>query len=269
MHLKKLRSNTHINLSKICDKEFKSLPPPTDAHTIETYFRLKLPAILPKIDKVIYLDADTIVVGDIEKLWDEKLGDNILLAVEDPKYIHESRLADLGMKNNSPYFNAGVLLMNLAKMRVPEFERKLNSYVRKKFKVLKFLDQDILNALSEGCWTPLPLAFNSISPVCRKRRKNEFIFYTKDDAKQARQHPFIIHFTVTPKPWNPGCIDPRRGRYWEYTKKTNFSVPKPNLLISMRKFLTLKTFYFIKDYFPGCAKIFSGFLAMLRSQSKN
>ncbi len=264
MHLKRLRSNTHINLLKVCAEEFKCFPLLTGNHTVETYFRLRLPTILSEIDKVIYLDADTIVVNDIEKLWDEEIGDNLLLAVEEPRHLNKERLAELGMKDDSPYFNGGVLSINLAKMRTIGFEQKVDAYVHKKFRVLKYQDQDILNALSEECWSPLSLAYNSYSYVCDRRRENEFVFYTKDNAAQARKHPFIIHFNQHPKPWNPGCIDERRKCYWEYLKKTDFDVSKPDSMIGLTKFLLLKTFYYIKYYFPRCAKILSRILVVLR-----
>ena len=264
MHLKKLRSNTHINSLKVCGDEFKCFPLLTGEHTVETYFRLKLPTVLSKIDKVIYLDADIVVVGDIEKLWNRDVGDNTLLAVEEPRYLNRDRLAELGMEDDAPYFNAGVMLINLAKMRASGFERKLNSFVRKKFKVLKYQDQDILNALFEGSWGALPLAFNSYSFICDRRRKNEFIVSTEVEARQARKHPFIIHFNQYPKPWEPGCIDARRKRYWEYIKKTNFDVPKPDFKISLKKFLILKVFHYINYYRLRNSKILSKIFAELR-----
>ena len=236
VQLEKLHPNTHIHLLKVDGSKFMFLPS-THKRTIETYFRLELPTILPAIDKLIYLDADVIVMDNIKKLWDQEIGDNILLAVEEPKYLHKDRLENLGMKGSSPYFNAGVLLMDLKKMRTFGLKQKVLTYVSKKFRFLKAQDQDIFNALFENRWRALPLAFNAYGYLCHKRREDEFIIYTKKDVTSAEKNPCIIHFNLYPKPWHPLCTDTRRKRYWEYLKKTNFEVRKPGFEMSLKVFL--------------------------------
>ena len=267
--LEKLRHNTCIDLLKVDNSKFKFLPLISGIHTIETYFRLGLSTILPKINKLIYLDADVIVMGNIKKLWEQEIGDNILLAVEEPKYLNECRLESLGMKSNSPYFNAGVLLMDLKKMRDFGLEQKILTYVNKKFKLLKYQDQDILNALFENRWQALPLAFNAYSFLCHKRREDEFITYTRKDATFAGRNPHIIHFNLYPKPWNLGCIDTRRKRYWEYLEKTNFDVHRPDFKNNLKKTFRSKILYYINHYHLRESKVFSMVWATLLWSIKN
>ena len=253
--LETLRPNTHIDLLKVDSNKFRSLPLITGLQTIETYFRLGLPTLLPKIDRLIYLDADIIVMGDIEELWEQEMENNVLLAVEEPKYLNIERLKGLGMKDSSPYFNAGVLLMDLEKMRAFGLEHKTSSYVNERLKSLKYQDQDILNALFENLWHALPLAFNAYSFLWHRRRQDEFFLYTKKDAELAKKNPYIIHFNLPPKPWDPGCIDTRRKCYWEYLQKTNFDIHKPGFKINLKKFIRSKIFYYINSYHLRKSKV--------------
>ncbi len=247
--LKRLRTNTYIDLLEVDSSKFALLPLTSKAQTIETYFRLALPNILPEIDKLIYLDADVVVMGDIKELWNQEMKDNILLAVEDPKYTSKNRHESLGMKMNSPYFNGGVLMMDLKKMRAFGLEQKVPNYVRKKFKILKYQDQDILNALFENYWRALPLSFNAYKHLCFKHGEDEFFTYTQKDILLAKKNPYIIHFNGTIKPSSYSCTDTRRKHYLKYLKKTNFEVDKPSFEMRLKIFLWRKMSFIINNDF--------------------
>ena len=247
--LERLRTNTHIDLLEVDSSKFALLPLTSKAQTIETYFRLALPNILPEIDKLIYLDADVVVMGDIKELWNQEMKDNILLAVEDPKYTSKNRHESLGMKKNSPYFNGGVLMMDLKKMRAFGLEQKVPNYVRKKFKILKYQDQDILNALFENYWRALPLSFNAYKHLCFKHGEDEFFTYTQKDILLAKNNPYIIHFNGTIKPSSYNCTDTRRKHYLKYLKKTNFEVDKPSFEMRLKIFLWRKMSFIINNDF--------------------
>ena len=83
--------------------------------SVASYFRLKLPSILPNLDKVLYLDSDIVVNGDISPIFSINLNGFLLAAVQDP-YTSESYKQSLDI--TGLYFNAGVLLFNLAEMRL-------------------------------------------------------------------------------------------------------------------------------------------------------
>ena len=97
-----------------------------DYYTLTTYYRLIVPNAFPYIDKALYLDSDTLIRDDIATLYDTEIGDNILGAIKDGSvqifdefitYVEKA----LKIKKEC-YFNAGVLIMNLAKMRKMRFE---------------------------------------------------------------------------------------------------------------------------------------------------
>ena len=93
-----------------------------DYYSKSTYYRLFIPTLYPELDKALYLDSDIVVLGDISELYNVDLGENLLGAVHDqavqntPEF-QEYVLNRIGVKNQEDYFNAGVLLMNLAKLR--------------------------------------------------------------------------------------------------------------------------------------------------------
>ena len=190
-----LRANTCIHFWQINIDEFQSFPTHRAVKAFETYFRLKLPTVLDKVEKVIYLDSDVIVLGDIEKLWCQKLEENFILAVEEPSQLNKESLESLeslGMKEFSPYFNAGVLIMNLSKMRSSGFNQKIAAFVEKRHDVLKGQPQDILNSFFEEQWRPLAAGYNVFWWYLCGTKINKFVYYTDEDLKQAQTTPLLF-----------------------------------------------------------------------------
>ena len=100
-----------------------------DYYTKTTYFRLFIPNLYPQYDKAIYLDSDIVVLGDIAKLYNEDIGDNLVAAVPDNVIQTNKVFQDyvervVGIATYKNYFNAGMLLMNLDEMRKFDFQNK-------------------------------------------------------------------------------------------------------------------------------------------------
>ena len=136
--------------------------------SLETYYRFLVQEILSSHDKVLYLDCDLIVRGDVAELYDTPLGDNLLAAAHDIDYLGNLNMNDgkrmryttdvLGLADPYAYFQAGVLVLNTREMRllhsVPEWMRIVSdaNYI--------YDDQDILNAECQGRVTFLPFDWN-------------------------------------------------------------------------------------------------------------
>lgn len=118
-------------IRKICDKynkkilfhelqttDFEEIGPMAKLFTIGTLFRLKLPDLLEdNISKIIYLDADLLINTDVEQIWNMDIGDNYVAACHDPGLDdYFIRLSD-GLVPAEKYFNAGVTVFNLARIR--------------------------------------------------------------------------------------------------------------------------------------------------------
>jgi lipopolysaccharide biosynthesis glycosyltransferase len=109
----------------------------------QMWYRTFLPELLPGVDKILYLDADIIAVDSVRPLWETELGDHYLAAVTNVwepwnlAYVESLAL-------EKPYFNSGVLLMNLELMRRDDATGKLLALAAEKG-WLPWGDQDALN----------------------------------------------------------------------------------------------------------------------------
>ena len=117
---------------------FRKFAPPADlllplmpeAHyTIDTYTRLWLGEFFPQtVDRVLYLDADIVVVGSIAPLWNVDLGGALMGAVDIPG--SDRGVTRLGMRAEDGYFNAGVLVIDLKQWRATRAEETVLDYIR-------------------------------------------------------------------------------------------------------------------------------------------
>ena len=170
------------NVDELCsDKitEIKNLLPDAQAShfSLATTYRLLLPQILPQsLKKIIYLDSDIIVNLDIAELWRVELDEKIFAAV--PEIFSEVEGVD-GMKKNFPlcrdglvdahdYFNAGVLLMNVARLRA-QTETLLGGFavISQDPIYCCYPDQDLLNCCFSTQIIKLPTKFNRFTRNAR------------------------------------------------------------------------------------------------------
>lgn len=190
-----------------------------DYYTKTTYFRLFLPNLYPQYDKVIYLDCDIVVLGDIAELYNTEMGDNLIAAAPDDviqnnKVFQEYAEKVVGVADYRRYFNAGVLLMNLDQLRKFKFQEKF-LYLLETVKFTVAQDQDYLNRLCKGrtklisiAWDRMPMPTNLIE---------------EKDIK-------LIHYNLGSKPWHYDDIM-YENYFWEYAKKTEYY----NQILEMKK----------------------------------
>lgn len=199
--------------------------------SVETYYRFLIQEILPDYDKVLYLDSDLIIQGDISELYGVNLGNNLLAATHDIDFLGNLNMKNgkrltyakkvLGMKNPYDYFQAGVLVLNTAEMRkLYSIEAWLDFASDDRF---IYNDQDVLNAHCEGRVTWLDNDWN-VMIDCNNRIANVFSFApasTFDAFNDSRNHEKIIHYAGFEKPWKFSSCD-RSIAYWTYARQTPF-----------------------------------------------
>lgn len=189
--------------------------------TIGTFYKFLIMYVLPKeIEKVIYLDADIVVNLDIAELWQVELGARPIGAV--PVYLQDKNEVDglkrmkrgfdlpgLGLVKSEDYFNAGVLVMNLKRLR-GEKEKILDGMkFRGEHPEFWMFDQCIWNYCFSTEYLKLPLKFNR--SVVKVR--------TEDGGRVEKK---IYHFTANNSFWSFG-LDTRDNlnRLWlDYFIKT-------------------------------------------------
>ena len=112
-----------------------------------TLYRLLLGDILPNVNKVLYLDSDTYVWGDISDLFGLDISDVYIAGALDSYIVSESEYIPEGLQDKSGYVNAGVLCMNLEKIRVDSLQEKMLEHISKRY---LYNDQDILNVVCQN-----------------------------------------------------------------------------------------------------------------------
>lgn len=183
--------------------------PTNERITQDAYIRLFLADILdPDIDRVIYLDCDLIVRGDIGELWRAPLGDHLLAAATDP---FSDNLAALGLTEKDTYYNSGVLLIDVRRWKAEGITDKLVRYIREHAPILRYHDQDAINAALRGRICALPLKWN-FSPR-HADAGPEICGVSRAEFREARSRPAIVHFTGL-KPWSSECH--YRHLYYRY-----------------------------------------------------
>lgn len=179
-----------------------------------SYLRLLLPDFLED-ERVLYLDADTIVKRDLRRIFEHKF-DQPIAAVQDQLFVASPGLAPPAMlEKNLSYFNSGVMLIDLKTWRKEQITPRCLCLMRKN--LFPYGDQDALNLALAGNWSTLPGTYNAQtagyiypkkSPLMRIIRFLRFAVF-----------PHVVHFTG-PKPWVAKSRAPRRWIYLKYERIT-------------------------------------------------
>lgn len=172
--------------------------------------RLLVGSSLPVgVSKVLYLDADILVRKDVFEIWMQDMGGKIVLAVQDgyiqrfpPGVLPAGEQARQGQPAARPYFNSGVMVIDLAAWRAAGIEGQCLEAARRLQHRTKWLDQQVLNVCLVGRWGALPPIWNrqfalTLFPDWRCSPYGEHEF------EAALRAPAIIHFSSCTKPWHP------------------------------------------------------------------
>jgi lipopolysaccharide biosynthesis glycosyltransferase len=209
-----------ISFYELADERIAGLPE-MDFVTSAMWYRIFLGELLPEVDRVLYLDVDTIAVDSIEPLWDVDLADSYVAAVTNVFYLrsHAQRPVELGI-DPADYFNSGVVLMNLELMRRDGSARALFDYAAGHAAELAWPDQDALNVVLGKRRVPLHPRWNCMNSVLLFPWAADV--FGAEAVDEARARPGIRHFegpTIN-KPWHYGCKSPMREVYFEHRRQT-------------------------------------------------
>jgi lipopolysaccharide biosynthesis glycosyltransferase len=196
--------------------------------TSATLVRLILPRLLPGVDRTIYLDSDIVVLRPLTELWEQDLGDALVGAVRDASMPWAAgpigtHWRDLGLPPETPYFNAGVLLVPLATWRSQDLTSAALELLR--HKRLQYADQDALNGVIAGRWLELPRRWNLQTFDWDGQG---FAWATaRAEVESALADPAIIHYTSPGRPWWSGSPHPKADLWFEYLDQTPWSGWRP------------------------------------------
>lgn len=207
-------------------KERFSYQVDTGGFDISIMARLFVGEVLPEsVDRILYLDCDTVVLGSLRSLWKTDLHLAVAAAVMEPTIYSEVK-EQIGLEQGEPYFNSGVLLIDLKRWREEKVQEQLLDFYGRKGGRLFAGDQDTINGGLKGRIKPLPPAFNfftnyryyrynhlvRLSPVYGKISKEAFL--------KAKAHPVVLHYMGDERPWVAGNLNHYRLAYTRYLAKT-------------------------------------------------
>lgn len=243
------RYECEVNLMTIDDRLLENCPinnkRNVDNHSWvskPTYYRLLASDILPKeIQKVIYLDCDIAVVGDIKPLWNVDLSGKAIAGVMDCD--EEKNRTRMGNPLQSTYVNAGVALYNLGYWRENHLSDLFFAYIRENEAKLLLMDQDVVNGVLHNKMRLVPERYNFQVAFFAKTYWKSYSETFQRTLLSENKAAAIVHYVGGIKPWDYRYFGfPYHAAWDEYRKKSLWKrnhITKP--LVTYIKFLVKKS----------------------------
>lgn len=191
---------------------------------LSAFTRLFSGVILPAdVERILYLDCDTIISGNLSELDNVDFNGNIAMGVKD--CIGGTYKKNVGLDFNSLYINAGVILFNLDELRKVNINVEIENYMGKYEKLINYADQDILNGMFKGRIGELNPKYDVMTidvvhtykEIQKLRRPTNF--YVEEELRKAVISPAIIHYTtnmLVVRPWFSNTDHPFAGEFKRY-----------------------------------------------------
>lgn len=171
------------------------------------FARLFIPELLKTESKAIYLDCDIVVLKPLEELYNMDLSGKSIGVILDGRKDQESSLKRLNLNLNRTYFNAGVMVMDLEKLR--DNNKFLNTieYCLNPDRELQLNEQDALNIIFENDYATNEVIWN-------------YTHGNSEENSYLESEIGVIHFTGSVKPWDCRSYSPYKYLYWKYLNET-------------------------------------------------
>ena len=196
-----------INIDESLFDEYKKVK--THSYiTLATYYRLKLPTLLPNINRIIYFDCDFIINSSLKELFNTDMGTCPVAGSNDLKKKMVAK--------NPTYVNAGMLVFDLKTMREQNIEDKFLEWTKEHIDTIKLGDQEIINEVCKGNIKVVADEWNVQSSNFTNRSS-----YTNK--------PKGIHFVAKKKPWHFASFSYHKAYYFKYLQLTPWALNKEEL----------------------------------------
>ena len=247
--INKLKKIKDFNLEYIQmnNDDFKDM---SEGISIVSNYRLKIASLKPKLSKILFLDADIIVLDSLKELYNTNLQDNYIAAVVDPGVnLQYEYTIDDKEKFPDRRFNTGVILANLNKWREDNVEEKIMAgmiwYSKKYF---AWPDQNVMNMVFKNAIIELPPQYN-VCPILAQQG-----WYQEEGVwEKASSNPKIVHICGMPKYWEQDDLW-WNDIFWEYARLTPYYEQFLSKLISQHyinfstELLKQKFVNYVNDY---------------------
>lgn len=183
----------------------------------EIYYRIFASGYLPEtVDRILYLDSDIIVKGDLSGLYDTELGDALFAATTNvhSRFLKWFIRVKNGAKKDTVYVNTGVLLMNIALLRKEQDHDEVIRYINRRKFFLTLPDQDVISTL----YGNRILLADGMKYNLNERKIRGYNRRHKDklDLAWVEKNATVLHYLGRNKPWKPkyrGILKPYYDKY--------------------------------------------------------
>ncbi|WP_165156836.1 glycosyltransferase family 8 protein [Parabacteroides sp. ZJ-118] len=176
---------------------------------------------LSAIDKILYIDSDTIINGSVAEFYNTDLSDSYMGMVK--TYTGEEAKNVLGMKPDASFFNDGVALVNVDYCRKNNLITKCLSVINSYDGNPPVLSEGVLNKVCEGHIKTVSPRFNMMAGLYQIIRLDPTFLskklnYSESELRDSCRNPVIIHYLsgFYDRPWNKGCSHPLRDIFLQY-----------------------------------------------------
>jgi FkbM family methyltransferase len=192
---------------------------------VTAWFRLLLPRLLEDVRRVLYLDADTMIVRPVGELWQADLGGSCLAAVTQPllRADRERVVRDLGLPHPRCFFNSGVMLLDLERLRETGLMAEVERYARDRLVPMPWADQEPLNAVLWSERVALHPRWNAMNPCFELPPR--YLPWPAEECAEAVRDPAIVHFIGPYKPTHYRLRHPFKATYFEHLHALGWAVP--------------------------------------------
>lgn len=228
-----------LNLSNEfdCEMQFYESPKlPVNVGIIDEeskvkYYRIAIASILSsEINKVLYIDCDTIIMSSIKEFYNISIDNKILCGVRDIIKLDERK--SIGLGEDDIYINSGVLLINLDEWKKQNVEEKCFNYMMNSTYKFPYFDQDVINNVCNGEMIVVPPKYNVITPIFEYSKKQLEIlsdlddYYSQFELDEAINTPVIIHYAgiAFDRPWFKECDHKKKNEYLNLWKETGLPI---------------------------------------------
>lgn len=183
-------SNIRLFFYKVDDLSLRGLK---DTWSIYTWYRVLLPDLLPaEVHRVLYLDADTLVTGDLSDLYLMDMKDKAIACVTDIMSFDNDTFDRCRFPKEKGYVCAGVMMMNLDFWRECKLSERIIRFGLQNDARIRFPDQDTINILCQDTKIILPLKFGIQEVFFRDERLHTY--HWLEQMSGCVEDPRIVHY---------------------------------------------------------------------------
>lgn len=213
-------------------------------NTYTTYYKLFIMSEFDiYLDRVLQLDGDTIINGNLEHLCDLDFGECVIAASGEPSMLKEYKKC-IGIGNSEKYYNCGVLLFSLKNWKKYNCEKTITDHLTNERNKYFIVDQDILNVLFRKQFYTLSATYNfvpgfylyGLEGMYKLYELNENNYFDINEIKQIMKSPIINHCmgSFTGRPWTKNNIHPQNDLYNKYLSMSPWKdIPKIDVKMNM------------------------------------